>query len=85
MVWVSAGRSAAGMAEKALLLVAIGDVAELVGHAPLGDHGARQLVACSMSDEAPEVTFSWPKTSSSATRPPIAMAISDLYLVQRHR
>ncbi len=32
------------------------------------------LVACSMSDAAPEVTFSLPNTSSSATRPPIMMA-----------
>jgi hypothetical protein len=31
-------------------------------------------VACSMSDDAPEVTFSLPKISSSATRPPIMMA-----------
>src|SRR5213592_4596015 len=31
------------------------------------------FVACSMSDAAPEVTFSLPKTSSSATRPPIMM------------
>ena len=32
------------------------------------------FVACSMSDGAPEVTFSLPNTSSSATRPPIMMA-----------
>ena len=32
------------------------------------------LVACSMSDAAPEVTLSSPNTSSSATRPPIMMA-----------
>jgi hypothetical protein len=31
-------------------------------------------VACSMSDCAPDVTFSLPKIISSATRPPIMMA-----------
>ena len=31
--------------------------------------------------DAPEVTFSGPKVISSATLPPIAMAIFDLYLV----
>src|SRR5882724_7232531 len=31
------------------------------------------FVACSMSDDAPDVTRSAPKTSSSATRPPIMM------------
>jgi hypothetical protein len=33
------------------------------------------LVACWMSDEAPEVMFSLPKISSSATRPPAMMAM----------
>src|SRR6266849_1925367 len=32
------------------------------------------FVACSMSEAAPEVTFSRPNTNSSATRPPIMMA-----------
>ena len=32
------------------------------------------LVACSISEAAPEVTLSLPKISSSATRPPIMMA-----------
>jgi len=35
-------------------------------------------VACSISEEAPEVTFSLPKTSSSATRPPIMIASRDV-------
>ena len=33
-----------------------------------------------MSDDAPEVTFSGPNINSSATFPPIAIAILDLYL-----
>ena len=37
-------------------------------------------LTCWMSLAAPEVTFSGPKTSSSATLPPIAIAIIDLYL-----
>ena len=35
-------------------------------------------VACSMSDAAPDVTFSRPNTSSSATRPPIMIASRDV-------
>ena len=38
-------------------------------------------LTCWMSEAAPEVTFSGPNTSSSATLPPIAIAIIDLYLV----
>jgi hypothetical protein len=39
-------------------------------------------LTCWMSEVAPEVTFSAPNFSSSATLPPIAMAICDLYLVK---
>ena len=40
------------------------------------------LVACSMSDAAPEVTFSLPNTISSATRPPIMMASREVICSQ---
>jgi hypothetical protein len=63
------------MAEEHFLLVlAIGDLAELVGEAPLVTIARASLVACSISDEAPEVMFSLPNFSSSAMRPPIMIA-----------
>ena len=36
------------------------------------------LVACSMSEDAPDVMFSLPNLISSATRPPIMMARRDI-------
>jgi hypothetical protein len=63
------------MAEEDLFLVlAIGDLAELVGEAPARDHGARQLGRLLDVGRAPEVMFSLPNFISSATRPPIMMA-----------
>ena len=41
------------------------------------------LVACSMSEAAPEVTRSRPNTNSSATRPPIMMASRDVICSSR--
>ena len=40
------------------------------------------LVACFMSDAAPEETFVEPNMSSSAALPPMAIAILDWYFVK---
>ena len=56
-------------------LVLVLQRAELVGHAPLGDHVARQAGGVlDVRRGARADTLSWPKIISSATRPPMLTA-----------